>query len=127
MAEHSIIHVEIPAANRAAAVRFYREVFGWDAQDTPDIPYPMFTAGEVTGGLPDLDARYKPDNVIIHISSDDIEADLKHIVAAGGAVVEGPYDLGPAGIVAFFTDPTGNRMVLFQAPKDSGRIQPDGG
>ncbi len=126
MAAHTIFHVEIPAADRGEAVRFYRDVFGWDAKDVPDIPYPMFTAGAVTGGFPDIDGRYKSGDIVVSISSDDIKADLKAIEAAGGQIVEGPYDLGPAGVVAFFKDPTGNRLLLFQEPADSGRITPDG-
>ncbi|MEO8612606.1 MAG: hypothetical protein ABI690_32215 [Chloroflexota bacterium] len=30
MAQRSIVHVEIPAADREAASHFYGEIFGWD-------------------------------------------------------------------------------------------------
>jgi len=125
MTKHSIIHVEFPAANREAAVKFYRDVFGWESSDLPNIPYPMFTAGEVTGGLPALNDMYQPGDVIVHIDTEDIAADLKNIEAAGGTSVTGVIDLGPGGAVAFFTDPTGNRLALFQSPQGSDRIRPD--
>ncbi len=125
MSKHSIIHVEIPATNRESSVKFYRDVFGWDSSDMPNIPYPMFTAGDVTGGLPDVNAMYKPGDVTIHVDTEDIEADLKNIEAAGGKSTTGVIDLGPGGKVAFFTDPTGNRLALFQAPQGSTRIRPD--
>ena len=118
MTAHTIIHVELPATDREAAVKFYRDVFGWESADMVGVPYPMFTAGGVTGGFPDVDGQlYAAGQVTVHVSSDDIQADLKAIEAAGGKAVSPVYDLGAGGAVVFFTDPAGNGCAVSGAER----------
>ena len=44
--------------------------------------------------------------------SDDLEATLAAVEAAGGKVVEGPYEY-PGGRRFHFTDPSGNELGVF--------------
>ncbi len=78
-------------------------------------PYSLFTTGNVGGGFPDVDDHlYKPGNVVIYIDSDDLEADMKRITAAGGKVLGEPHVVAVQRTMAFFADPTGNTLALWK-------------
>ncbi len=115
MTKRSIVHIEIPAKDRRAGAKFYADVFGWSAQhmDEP-MPYTGLETGNVGVGMPDLGDQYKPGDTIIYIESDDVEADLKKIEAAGGKRLGDPFKVGDFGIMAFFADPSGNRLALWK-------------
>ena len=50
MSEHKIVHIEISAHDRAAAKKFYGDVFGWQFQDFDEMNYTTFNPGEGVGG-----------------------------------------------------------------------------
>ncbi|HVO44174.1 MAG TPA: VOC family protein [Aggregatilineales bacterium] len=113
MDKRAIVHFEIPAINREAAGKFYHDAFGWNFTHVAN--YTTFETGNVGGGFPDVDGKtYKPDDVIIYIASDDIDADLKAIEKLGGKKLSDKMDVPGYGVFAFFADPTGNRMALFK-------------
>jgi predicted enzyme related to lactoylglutathione lyase len=116
MSKRAVVHIEIPAQSRPSSAEFYRKVFGWEFQHMTDPgPYSISeTENRVGVGLPDLDDMYKPGDVIIYLDSDDIAADLKQIEAAGGKRLGDPVKVGEMGEMAFFTDPTGNRLALWK-------------
>ncbi len=115
MSKRKIVHVEIPASDSASASQFYQDLFGWDARrvETP-TPYYMFSGGNIGGGYNPLDEQNQPGDILIYIESDDVDADLRAIEAHGGAIIEGPRVVADYGIMAVFTDPTGNRVALWK-------------
>jgi hypothetical protein len=122
MSKRSIVHIEIPAQNRPAAADFYGQLFGWTFQHFTDPgPYTIFESGNVPGGLADIGEQYKPGDVILYIASDDVAADLKRIEELGGKKLSDPFKVGELGEMAFFADPTGNRLALWK------QLQPPGG
>jgi hypothetical protein len=48
------------------------------------MPYTILRSGSLAGGLAEIGEQYQAGDVILYIASDDIEADLKQIEAAGG-------------------------------------------
>ncbi len=116
MSKRAIVHIEIPAQSRAGSAEFYHKVFGWEFQHMTDpSPYSMSESENKVGlGLPDVDDTYKPGNVIVYLDSDDVAADLKKIEAAGGKRLSEPFKVGEMGEMAFFADPTGNRLALWK-------------
>ena len=52
MAQHPIVHVEIPAADQESTGKFYSELFGWKFQAFPELDYAMFEADGGPGGGP---------------------------------------------------------------------------
>ena len=50
MAEHPIVHIEIPASNLQAAGKFYADLFGWKTEDIPEMSYVTFQAPPGPGG-----------------------------------------------------------------------------
>lgn len=121
MSKRAIVHIEIPAANREAGAEFYAKLFGWEYQHMNEpAPYTMIETGNVGIGMPDTGEMYAPNDVIVYIDSDDLTADLAQIESLGGKRIGEPIKVGDFGEMAFFTDPTGNRLALWRAFEMSG-------
>ncbi len=123
MAKRSIVHVEIPAplAKYEQSAKFFQQAFDWDYQIAPvpgqeSMNYGMFeTANKIGGGYSYLDNQTnKPGDVVVYISSDDIEADLKNIEKLGGKKLSDKMVIPGFGELAHFADPNGNRLGLWK-------------
>ncbi len=115
MNKRSIVHVEIPAKDRDLMAKFYSDLFGWEYQHFGEpSPYTLFSTGSIGGGFPDVSEDTKPGNVLVYISSEDIDSDLKQIESKGGRVVMPRMAVGEMGHMAIFTDPAGNRIALWK-------------
>lgn len=116
MSKRNIVHLEIAAQSRPDSAKFYADVFGWDFQhmEEPAL-YTMMTTGNMTVGLPDIGEEYRQGDVIVYVESDDLAADLEHIERAGGKRLSQVFPVGNFGEMAFFSDPTGNRLALWKA------------
>ncbi len=116
MSNHSIVHVEIPASDPAAASKFYADLFGWKIQVDPSFDYHMFQADPGPGGgfvkIGDQ-MGYKPGEVLIYVSTDDINATLAEVAALGGKTLQPKTEIPQVGWFAIFADPAGNRIALF--------------
>jgi len=111
---HSINYVELAVTDLDAAKSFYGQAFGWTFTDYGEM-YVGFTApgsdGDSGGFVLAENARPHGGPFVILFSTDlDRTADL--IVAAGGAIVEGPYDF-PGGRRLHFHDPSGNELGVW--------------
>lgn len=116
MANHSIVHIEIPANDPATGSKFYADLFGWNIQVDPSFNYHMFQAEPGPGGgFVEVGGMggYKPGEVLIYVSTDDIDASLARAESLGGKTVVPKTEIPNMGWFAFFTDPTGNRIGLF--------------
>lgn len=120
MANHPIVHIEIPADNMQAATDFYAAVFDWNIQTDETYHYAMFSAeGGPGGGFVGIDEggdmQYKINSLLVYIGTDDIDATLSKITAQGGKVLQPKTEIPQVGWFARFTDPAGNQMALFTA------------
>jgi predicted enzyme related to lactoylglutathione lyase len=115
MSKRNIVHVEIPAANVAAAGKFYQELFGWKLQHDATMNYTMWEAGngDEYGGFPQVSAENPAGQVLVYIHSDDIEADLKNVEKLGGKVLSLKTEIPQTGWFGIFQDPTGNVIGLY--------------
>jgi len=101
-----------------AASRFYGELFGWELTDAapPGMPGPYLVAtldgreAAAVAGTPAGTATWNT-----YVAVDDAEATAGAVTAAGGTVVSGPSDAGPAGRTAACVDPAGAGFRLWQA------------
>jgi uncharacterized protein len=109
---------ELHTRNYAAAVAFYRDVFGWDTttmSDTPELRYTTLGEGDgAKAGIMDA-AGFLPDGVPAHwgiyFAVTDTDAALAKVVELGGSVVRGPEDT-PYGRLAEATDSNGASFKL---------------
>jgi len=105
-----------------ASVRFYRDVFGWDARvmsDTPEFRYTTLGEGDgALAGIMDAGA-FLPEGVPAHWSVyfgvQDTDAALAQVSALGGAVLQPAKDT-PYGRLAQAADPTGAAFKLVAPP-----------
>ncbi len=111
---HAIDYVELWVGSAMAATRaFYAEAFGWEFNDYgPDYAGIRWTDGQ--GEVGGLNAAREPGRggVLVLLYSDDLDATVTAVRAAGGEVVEGPYEF-PGGRRFHFTDPSGNELGVY--------------
>ncbi|MEU6600284.1 VOC family protein [Streptomyces flaveolus] len=109
--------VTLPVADQDRALRFYRDVLGFEVTADRDMPQgrwlqvapagaqTVFTlSGPGMGGFEPGSARG------IMLVTTDVDADCARLAAAG-ARVQGPDDV-PWGRMASFADPDGNGLML---------------
>jgi predicted enzyme related to lactoylglutathione lyase len=109
---------ELHTRHYEASVRFYRDVFGWDAHtmsDTPEFRYT--TLGEGGGALAGImdSTSLLPDGVPAHwavyLRVADTDAAVKTTVDLGGSLIMPAHDT-PHGRIAMVSDPTGAHFRL---------------
>lgn len=119
-----VVHFEIPFDDGDRARSFYREAFGWSADQMPGFDYTAVASGPagdqgptesgyINGGM------FKRDDgplagPIITIDVEDIDAALRKIEEIGGSAVGEKMAVGEMGFAAYFRDSEGNVMGLWQ-------------
>lgn len=125
MSGHPIVHIEFSAANADEAGKFYREMFDWEIQSWPEYNYATFKPQEgLGGGFAIVDGlQYKTGDVVVYISTEDLEGDLQKIAKAGGKTLLPRTAIDDNSWYAFFQDPFGNRVGLYtlSAARDFGQ------
>jgi predicted enzyme related to lactoylglutathione lyase len=111
---HRISYIELAATDVARAKQFYANAFSWAFNDYgPDY------AG-IQGATPDdpevggLNPQGTPsrEGALILLFSSDLDASVEAVRAAGGEIVDEPFEF-PGGRRFHFTDPSGNRLGVF--------------
>ena len=114
MSKRNIVHIEIPAANAEASGKFYKQLFGWKITHDEKMNYTMWEPGTGPGGgFSPLGENTKAGNVLIHVDSEDIEADLKKVEKLGGKVAMHKTEIPGIGWWGEFFDPAGNKIALY--------------
>ena len=107
---HAIDYVELSQTDLEAAKGFYAQAFGWALNDYgPDYAGIQGEGEEEQGGLR-RDGKLRAPLVILY--SDDLEASVKAVTAAGGTIVEPIYSF-PGGRRFHFADPAGNELAVW--------------
>ncbi len=111
------VHFELPVEDQARAAAFYENVFGWDIQQWEGAPYWLVTSGPdsepgINGALGQKSEDFAVPVFVIEVP--DIEAAMAAVEEAGATVIVGKLPIPGIGYSAYFIDPEGNRMGLFQ-------------
>jgi len=121
-------HFEIPADNPERARKFYQSVFGWSLTHDPKVDYTMVRTGPADAqGMPKAPGYIgggivKRGGSLLHptvtVVVDEILEAEKSIEKQGGKVVQRkqPIGDGSMGFMAYFKDPEGNVIGLYQMP-----------
>jgi uncharacterized protein len=121
-----VVHFEIPVDDLDRAKGFYSSVFGWNLQAVPMEHGEYTTAtttpiddtmmptepGGINGGL--MNRSDHTPSPVITIGVDDAERSLKEVEAAGGAIVTPRTPIPGMGAFAYFRDPEGNVMGMWE-------------
>jgi uncharacterized protein len=112
MSTHAISHIEIPGTDPQAAARFYGELCGWPATHDAAYNYTMFDAPPGPGGAyVQIDNQHAwQGQILVHVSTDDIDATLGRAEAAGGKTLVPKTEVPGVVWFAVFADPSGNRI-----------------
>jgi len=107
---HRIDYLEFTVRDLAEARRFYSEAFGWTFTEyAPHYVGIQGSDGEV-GGM--RQGEPVPGGVLVVLYSDDLDASLAAVEAAGGVIVEPPFDF-PGGRRFHFRDPSGHQLAVW--------------
>ena len=108
---HAIDYIEFTVRDLAEAKRFYAAAFGWAFTDYgPAYAGIQGPEGEV-GGMEQAETlRHGGPLVILY--SEDLEASLEAVEAAGGTISAAPYAF-PGGRRFHFLDPSGNELAVW--------------
>jgi len=110
MTKRNVVHIEIPTRSHQESIKFYEALFGWKTEHFPDMHYTTWEADEHPGGgFSDTHSG----EIMIHINSDDIEADLKKAKSLGATIVREKTEIPGIGWWGVFKDPTGNQIALY--------------
>jgi predicted enzyme related to lactoylglutathione lyase len=110
---HAIDNIEFGVTDMPATQAFYESAFGWRFNNYgPE--YAGIVAPDGDGEVGGLDANRAPGTggPLVQIYSVDLDATAASVTAAGGQIVEGPYDF-PGGRGFQFTDPSGNQLAVW--------------
>lgn len=125
-----VVHFEIPFDNGERAREFYRDAFGWNIEEMPEMDYSMVSAGPTTEtGMPSepgsinggmLDRSQSPaTGPVIVVDVGNIDDTLANIEKLGGSTLVGRTPVGEMGFAAYFKDPEGNVMGLWESPPEA--------
>lgn len=116
MTKRNIVHIEIPSSNLKVSGDFYSRLFGWQITHDDTMNYSMWEPGEGPGGgFSRVPEDVQVGEVLLHVNSDDLEADLKMVTSLGGTIVRPVTEIPTIGWYAVFKDPTGNMISLFKS------------
>ena len=123
-----VVHFEIPADDIDRAKEFYGSIFGWQLQTmsmgesdytiaitTPvdDQSQQPTEPGGINGGMMQR-SEQTPRTPVITIDVEEIDQALKEIESRGGGVVTPRTPIPGMGAFAYFTDPEGNVLGLWE-------------
>jgi 2,7-dihydroxy-5-methyl-1-naphthoate 7-O-methyltransferase len=111
-----ICYIEIPAADVARSAEFYQQAFGWKMRQRRDGSTSFDdTVGEVSGTFVTGRSPAPEPGFGIYIMVADAGATLAAVQAAGGEIVR-PVDPAASEVSAWFKDPGGNVLGVYQQP-----------
>ncbi len=110
---HAIDYVELPVSDLPAARSFYEQAFGWQFNEYGPV-YAGIKNPAGDGEVGGLDGTAGPDRSapLVLLYSDDLDATVAAVKAAGGTVVKDPYEF-PGGRRFHFTDPSGTELGVW--------------
>jgi predicted enzyme related to lactoylglutathione lyase len=119
-----VVHFEVPFDDGDRARSFYKEIFGWQITEMPEMDYTMVMSGPsgdtgptepgyINGGMASKQT-IPASGPVLTIGVDDIDATLSKIEQSGGARLGEKVPVGDMGFAAYFRDTEGNVLGLWQ-------------
>lgn len=110
---HALDYIEFTVRDLAEAKRFYTAAFGWAFTDYGPAYAGIQGEGREVGGMEQAETlRASGGGALAILYSDDLEASLAAVEAAGGTVSTPPFSF-PGGRRFHFLDPSGNELAVW--------------
>lgn len=118
---------ELQTKNLAAAKTFYKELIGWELENSKLSPveYPEIQVnGKAIGGMLEINSTWGDgwENIPAHwgtyIAVDDCDAAFEAVKAHGGKVYCPPFDAPNVGRICIASDPDGAHFSMIQFKKE---------
>lgn len=123
--KNRVVHFEIGADNPKELSDFYKKALGWEINEWPGSNYWMVgkaedaKVGAINGGIME---RWQNEKTINTIETEDLDATIKSVEAAGGKIVkpkaEMPFGEEETMHWCYMADPEGNVFGLMQMVKN---------
>jgi uncharacterized protein len=119
-----VVHFEIPADDQDRARKFYQGALGWRIEPVPGMDYSMVITtdmddagqptapGGINGGMMAREGQIT--SPVITVDVPDINATLRSVEELGGSVVMPKNEIPGMGYTAYFKDPEGNVLGLWE-------------
>jgi uncharacterized protein len=119
-----VVHFEVPFDDGDRARNFYKEAFGWQIMEMPDMGYTIVMTGPssdtgptepgfINGGMLARGQAATPGPVIV-VDVESIEVALERINELGGSTLVGKTPVGDMGFAAYVRDTEGNAVGLWE-------------
>ncbi len=113
---------ELVSRDIASAKAFYSQVFGWEYDEMDMGPggiYNVIKGGENNGlgglmAMPEGMPEQVPNHWMVYFTVADANATMEAVKAAGGQVVQEPFDVPGIGVMATAHDPAGGSFSVMQ-------------
>lgn len=110
----SIAHVEFAAKDPNKVKTPYGDLFGWKFQEVPEMNDATFQAPSGPGGGLRMSQEGEAPSVLNYILVPSIDESVNRIQKAGGKIRFPKEEVPGQGWLAWFEDPAGTRMALWQ-------------
>jgi predicted enzyme related to lactoylglutathione lyase len=111
-----ICYIELPATDVARSAAFYQRAFGWQIRERGDGATSFDdTVGQVSGTFTLNRPAATDSGIVVYVMVADMTTALGAVTAAGGEVVK-PVDSAASEVFAWFRDPGGNTLGIYQQP-----------
>jgi uncharacterized protein len=121
-----VVHFEIPYDDGDRARAFYGKAFGWQLMSLPEMGYTLITSGPsgdqgptepgfINGGMMQRQEPWTAPNIVIDV--ENLEDALRAVNEAGGSTVAERQAVGEMGFAAYFKDPEGNVIGLWETAR----------
>jgi predicted enzyme related to lactoylglutathione lyase len=119
---------ELGTTDQPAAKRFYSELFGWTANDSPMGPDSVYTMFQLRGHnvgaaytqMPDQVKQGVPPHWATYVAVKNADETAAKAKTLGGTVLAPPFDVFEFGRMAVLRDPTGAVISVWQAKTHQG-------
>ena len=119
---------ELATTDQKGGVAFYRQLFGWDANEQPIGPTETYSIFQVRGKpvgaaytmRPEERQTGAPPHWNNYVTVKSVDDSTKKVQALGGNVLAPPFDVMDVGRMSVVQDPTGAVFQLWEAKKHIG-------
>ncbi|MEV7183596.1 VOC family protein [Kitasatospora sp. NPDC093102] len=127
--EGSLVWAELHTSDQDGAFTFYRQLFGWRAENfepSPGMTYRVVSTAEGDqratgfGGIAPTMSPEQPSAWTPYFATEDVDARVARATAAGGSVLMPASDVENVGRLAWLADPNGAPFALIHGePRES--------